>query len=249
VGLFSKKVAESEVWFSGIQAFAESGQEEAVISAQVQLTEKGRLAGKEPLSLLGPLGATRLLSMLRREDHYVIPFMTMVESVAQELEEIEGEPTDFSVRGCVVTDPEMLSMMVGASASAGGPWAGDSMRTAELNSSLPSTVERLNKRLPGPSERTTSLAVHEARNGAASVRFKFNMSASNALTTIGAWAATVDHLVTQRPREEMATPIEMGLKALYAIWTELGNPLGVSVADGTQMEALVADVTTSHIPD
>lgn len=69
MGLFSKKVAESEVWFSGIQAFAESGQKEAVISAQVQLTEKSGWPGKESLPLFGPLGATRLLSMLRREDH------------------------------------------------------------------------------------------------------------------------------------------------------------------------------------
>jgi hypothetical protein len=236
MGLFSKNVAEVEVAFAGIREYAESGEEERVISAQVEITEKSSLGGKDSLPFFGPLGATRLLSMLRREQHYVIPFMTLVESVAEELDDSAADLSDFSVRGSVVTDPEILSMMIGDSESGGGPWAGNAIRTAELNSTLPMLVQDL----PSRAERTTKLELHRTR-GRASVRFKFGLGSSNALTTMGAWAATVDHLVRLHPPEQMAIPVGRGLKALHMIWTNMEFPRGVSIAESTAIEQDVTE--------
>lgn len=245
MGLFSRKIAESRVWFSGIQEYADSGDEEFAISAQVEISEHGQIGGKEPLPMFGPLGAARLLSMLRRESHYVIPFMTLADAVATNLLDKELDLAEFSVRGSVLTDPELLAIMVGASSSSGGPGADDSMRTAELNGSLPIVAEQL----PDTSERSTTLELHEARNGMGSVRFKFPMGSSNALTTIGAWAATVDYLATQWPRQEMATPIGAGLRGLKLIWEKLGHPLDVSVRQGAEIEALISEAVASNTPD
>ena len=66
------------------------GDEEATISARVEVTQRDRLGGKEPLPMLGSLGATRLLSMLRREPDFVIPFMGLVRSACGGLRPTTG---------------------------------------------------------------------------------------------------------------------------------------------------------------
>jgi hypothetical protein len=83
MGVFSKKVAASEVEFAGILDYSESGDEEVTISARLEVSQRDRLGGKEPLPMLGSLGAARLLSMLRREPDFVVPFMGPVRSLAE----------------------------------------------------------------------------------------------------------------------------------------------------------------------
>ncbi|HET7121398.1 MAG TPA: hypothetical protein VFI17_09135 [Solirubrobacterales bacterium] len=245
MGIFSHKVAAAAVSFAGILDYAESGEEERTISARVEVEQRDRLGGKEPLPMFGPLGAARLLSMMRREPHYVIPFMGLVEAVAEALTDDDLDTSTFASRATVLTDPGLLAVGAEASLAAGGSWAEDGIRTAELNSSIPVVVASL----PGPVERTTTLQLHEARNGMGSVRFKFPTKSANALTTVGAWAATVDCLVRSGSREEIALPIGAGLNALTKIWESLGYPSGVSLSEGTEIEALLTDVTARHTPD
>jgi hypothetical protein len=233
MGLFTKVVAESDVAFSGIQEYADDESGEKVVAATAEVVQKRQLGGKEPLPMFGPLGAVRLLSMLRREQQYVIPFMVLVAGVADELEDEGFDPAGFSVRGCATTDREVLVA------------AGTDLPTIALNCSLPV----LQNRLPGPSERTTALELHEARNGMASVRYKFSAKASNALTTIGAWAATVDYLVPRSPKQEMALPVARGLRGLGMVWDNLGNPMGISISEGAEIEALLTDVVARNTPD
>ncbi len=245
MGLLTKKIARCEVAFGGIQEYADSDDPEVTISATVAVEQDRQIGGKEPLPMFGALGATRLLSMLRREPQYVVPFMTLVGAMVDDLlDDDAGDPTEFTARGCVVTDPELLAVMVGASSGLGG-FAGDSTNSAALNSSLPSLVEQL----PGPQDRTTTLELHEARNGMGSVRFKFPMKSANALSTIGAWTATVERLVTTHPREAMAVPVGQGLKALGILWERLEYPSGLSVAQGREMEEMLTDVVARNTPD
>ncbi len=244
MGLFSKNLATADVSFAGIQAYAESGDEDVSIVASVTVEQRGQLDGKESLPMLGSLGAVTLMSMLRREPQYVVPFMVLVSSMSEELMDGAGEVGDFSSRECVVTDPEMLSVMGGASSGFGG-FSGNSMVTAALNSSLP-VLEDV---LPGPVERTTQVILKQGRNGIGYVRFKFGMGSANALTTIGAWTASVDRLTRSASREQVATPIGAGLKALDAIWQDAGYPNGFTVSESAEVSYLVADVTASHTPD
>lgn len=236
MGIFTKKVAASNVSFAGIVSYANSGEEERPISAMVQVERQGQIGDKEPLPMLGVLGAARLLSMLRSEAHYVAPFMALVEAVAGELSGDDFDPPAFAVRDCVLTDPELLAMTV---------FDEGSLRDAALNSGIPIVVDDL----PGRVERTTSVQLHEGRNGTPSVKFKFPMRSANALTTIGAWTATIDYLVTGWPRDEMAAPIGAGLKGLLAIWEAAGYPPGFGIRDGMAIEALLTDVVATNTPD
>jgi hypothetical protein len=245
MGVFSKKVAASEVEFAGILDYAESGDEEVTISARVEVTQRDRLGGKEPLPMLGSLGAARLLSMLRREPDFVIPFMGLVRSLAEDLADDDLDLSQFRCRDAVLTDPDLLAISANAYSSLGGAWADDGIKSAALNTSIPVVVDDL----PGPVERTTTLQLHEARNGMGSVRFKFPMQSANALTTIGAWTATVDSLVSGGTREDMALPIAGGLGALCSLWDDMSNPMGVSIREGAEIEAVVTDVTARHTPD
>jgi hypothetical protein len=241
MGLFSKQVAGADVSFSGITEFANSGDDEFTISATATVEQGRQLGGKEPLPMLGSLGAVTLLSMLRREAHYVIPFMSLIESVSEGLLDEDVATEDFAIRDCVVTDPEMLNIMVGASEGLGG----DSMHTAAVNGSLPVLTDVL----PGEVERTTQVLLKEGRNGLGYVRFKFGMGSANALTTIGAWTATVDRLATSAPREEVAVPIANGLKVLRILWESMGYPNGFSVQESAEVGAAVTDTTARYTPD
>lgn len=236
MGIFTKKVAASNVSFAGIVDYANSGEEERPISAMVQVERHGLIGDKEPLPMLGALGAARLLSMLRREAHYVAPFMALVEAVAEELNSDDLDASAFAVRDCVLTDPELLAI------TAIGE---DSLGEAALNSGIPILVDDL----PGPIERTTSVQLHEGRNGMPSVKFRFPMRSANALTTIGAWTATVDYLVVGWPREGMAVPIGAGLKGLLAIWEASGRSADLGMRDGMAIEALLTDVVATNTPD
>lgn len=236
MGIFTKRVAASNVSFAGIVDYANSGEEERPISAMVQVERRGQIGDKEPLPLLGALGAARLLSMLRSEAHYVLPFMSLIETVAEELNDDGLDAPAFACRECVLTEPEILAMTV---------FDEDSLRTAALNSGIPVVVDDL----PGGVERTTSVQLHEGRNGMPSVKFRFPMRSANALTTIGAWTATVDYLVTGWPREEMAVPIGAGLKGLLAIWEASGYSTEVGMRDGMAIEALLTDVVATNTPD
>lgn len=244
MGLLSKNLASAEVSFAGIKAYADSGEEDVPIVASVTVEQHAQLGGKEPLPMLGALGAVTLLSMLRREPQYVVPFMVLITSMSEELMEGDGELGEFSSRECVVTDPEMLSIMVGASSGLGG-FSGDSMSTAALNSSLPVVSDVL----PGPVERTTQVILKRGRNGVGYVRFKFPMKSANALTTVGAWTAVVDQLARSAPREHVANPIGAGLKALNMMWENADYPNGFSVQDSAYVGVTVAEVVASHTPD
>lgn len=245
MGIFSRKVAVAAVSFAGILDYAESGEDEAAISARVEVEQRDRLSGKEPLPMFGPLGAARLLSMMRREPHYVIPFMALVGAIAEALTDDDLDHSTFASRETVLTDPGLLAVVADASMAAGGSGAEDGIRTAALNSGVPVLVDTL----PGPIERTTDLQLHEARNGMGSVRFKFPTKSANALTTVGAWTATVDCLVRDGSREEIALPIGAGLNALTKIWESMGYPSGVSISEGAEIEAMLTDVTARHTPD
>ena len=71
----------------------------------------------------------------------------------------------------------------------------------------------------------------------------------NALTTVGAWTATVDALVRAAPSEVMAVPIGAGLKALREAWDRLGSPRGLSLREAAEVEFLVTDHTARFTPD
>lgn len=245
MGLLTRKIAKCNVAFSGIQDYANSEDPDVTISATVAVEQRRQIGGKEPLPMFGALGATRLLSMLRREPQYVVAFMTLVDGMVDALMGDEGgNLAAFTARGCVVTDPALLAAMVGASSGLGG-FAGDATHSAELNISLPSLVGQL----PSAQERATALELHEARNGMGSVRFKFPMKSANALTTVGAWTATVEHLVTTHSREAMAVPIGQGLKALGILWERLEYPPGLSIAQGREVEAMLSEVVASNTPN
>jgi hypothetical protein len=236
MGLLTKKIAASNVSFAGIVDYANSGEEERPISATVKVERHGQIGDKEPLPILGALGAARLLSMLRREAHYVAPFMALVEAIAEELNRDDLDAPAFAVRDCVLTDPELLTITAIGEGSLG---------EAALNSGVPVLVDVLH----GPVERTTSVQLHEGRNGMPSIKFKFPMKSANALTTIGAWTATVDYLVTGWPREEMAAPIGAGLRGLLAIWEASGYSTELGIRDGMAIEALLTDVVATNTPD
>lgn len=240
VGLLAKKIARSTVTFAGLHEYADSGDDDIPIIAQVEVIENRPLGKNPSLPFLGPLGAARLLSLLRREPQFVVPFMDVVSSVSAELLNDDADLAEFSVRGSIITDPAALD--AGIALSAYGSEAGGLSR-AQLNSSVPVLVEQL----PGDAERSTTVDLVHQRNGTGSVRFKFGLGSSNALTTIGSWTATVDYLATRWPREQMATPIGEGLRVLGAAWDEVGNPPGVGVPELAELEALLTLVTAKHL--
>lgn len=136
MGPFARKLAESRVSFSGIREYAESGLEDRPIRANAVLTERRRFDGKIPLLYLGPLGAVRLLSMLRREPHYVFPFMALVEAAGRRLRTSEASH-QFRMRDCVETNPQELSEEIERARYGSDAQAEYAVRMAELNSSIP----------------------------------------------------------------------------------------------------------------
>lgn len=240
MGLLAKKIARSTVTFAGLREYAGSGDEDVPILAHVEVFEDRPLGENPPLPFLGPLGAARLLSLLRREPQFVVPFMDVVSSVSAELLNKDADPAEFAARGSIITDPAALKAGVALSAYGSGA---SGLTRAQLNSSVPVLVEQL----PGDAERSTTVGLVHERSGNSSVRFKFGLGSSNALTTIGAWTATVDYLVTRWPREQMAAPIGEGLRVLRTAWDELGNPPGVGGSQLAELEALLTPVTAKHL--
>lgn len=243
MGLFTtKKIARSTVTFAGLQEYADSGDEDIPILAHVDVSEDRPLGENPPLPFLGPLGAARLLSLLRREPQFVVPFMDLLSTVSAVLLIDDADPADFSVRGSIITDPAALN--AGIALSAYGP-GGNGLTKAQVNSSVPVLVEQL----PGDAERSTTVGLVQEHNGIGSVRFKFGLGSSNALTTIGSWTATVDYLVTRWPREQMAVPIGEGLRVLGSAWDELGNPPGIGVSELAELDSLLTLVTAKQFLD
>lgn len=76
------KVAKSQAWLRGLQAYAESGGEES-LTVQVELTEFKSRPASLPLLVTG--GAGRLFSTLRTESRYVEPVMTLVADICEGL--------------------------------------------------------------------------------------------------------------------------------------------------------------------
>jgi hypothetical protein len=241
MGLLTKKVAEATVSFGESPGRAFPGA--SGIPAEVRIERHRQLGGKEPLPMLGSLGAVRLLSMLRREERYVLPFMVLTASLSEHLMAEGMDPSVFAVRDCAPSD--IGDFKKKAAEVPGVPeWAPDWSVAAEVDRALPTLVHDLADK----PQLTVKLELHEGRNGIGFVKFKFGMSA-HPLATVAAWAAVVDQLVRNSTWEEMANPIGGGLKTLGMVWKELGAPNGLELTDAAGAEYHVTDYTARFTPD
>lgn len=193
--------------------------------------------------MLGSLGAVRLLSMLRREERYVLPFMVLTAAVSEHLMDESMDPSAFAVRNCAPSD--IGDFKARASKIPGIPeWAPDWSVATEVGRALPTLVHDLADK----PQSIVKLELQEGRNGIGFVKFKFGMSA-HPLASVAAWAAVVDQLVKNSSWKEMANPIGGGLKTLGLVWKDLGAPNGLGLADAARVEYNVTDYTARFTPD
>jgi hypothetical protein len=241
MGLFSKPLARSDVQFSGVEAYANSGDEDVAISAQVDLTQtEDTLGVADTAALMGALGAARLLSLLRREPQYVEDFMILIKALGMQLY-VEDDPASFSVRHLPMLQGGLFAPLIERLDAPNMSYTEHSPNAAAIGGSLPETVSSL----PDPAERSTSLLLMNSKHGP-TVEFKFKMGSANALTTIGAWAATVDECVRSRPKERGAVPLAWGLRGLTAIWDDLGQPPGVPVKLSMQIDQGITQIVLQY---
>lgn len=218
------KVAKSQAWLSGLQAYAESGGEES-LTAQVELTEFKFRPASLPLLVTG--GAGRLFSTLRTEPRYVEPFMTLVADIREGLGEVR-DLSEFRVKDHV-GDPAILAM------------GGDAL-LAEAE--VAGVVPVLEHQLQAASEASAAMTLR-IRRGGPSVMLTFHGGPKNPLVSIATWTATIDECARTQDGQEFVPPTLSGLRTLIELWEQAGNPQGYR--EGYKAEQLVATATIAGV--
>lgn len=211
------RVAKSQAWLSGLQAYVESGGEES-LTAQVELTEFKLRPAALPLLVTG--GAGRLFSTLRTEHRYVEPFMTLVAHVHEGLGEAQ-DLSEFRVRDHVGA-PTILAM-------------GEDSLLAEAE--VAGVVPVLEHQLQAASEASAAMTLR-IRRGGPSVMLTFHGGPKNPLVSIATWTATIDECARTQDAQEFVPPTLCGLRTLIDVWERAGNPQGYR--EGYKVEQLVA---------
>lgn len=238
MGLFTQDILGFNVEFYGVEAYTNSGSEESPIRAYVG-EERWREAvdlTRDPVALLPPLAASRLLSMMRREPRYVEPLMAAIGACSDAL--LEADPAGaaaFRVREVVETDTARLEESIALGLKGALPMA-------ELNGSLPLVVAGRED-----AERTTSVRLRAPRRGGiAWAEFKFGIRGSNPLTTAGSLFAVIEHVARTMDYPTITQPAAAGLRVLATLWHGCGSPIDVPVRmskafDGVISQTVVAD--------
>ena len=214
------KVAKSQAWLSGLQAYAESGGEES-LAAQVELTEFKLRPAALPLLVTG--GAGRLFSTLRTEPRYVEPFMALVGDIHEGLGEARTF-SEFRVRNHV-GDPTVLAM-------------GGDLFLAEAE--VAGVAPVLEHQLQAPVEASAAMTLR-IRSSGPSVMLTFHGGPKNPLISIATWAATLDECARTQEAQKFVPPTLSGLRTLIEVWEQVGNPQGYR--EGYNVEQLVAAET------
>ena len=223
--MFGKnKVAKSQAWLSGLQAYAESGGEES-LTAQVELTEFKVRPASLPLLVTG--GAGRLFSTLRTEPRYVEPFMALVANIHEGLGEAQ-DLSDFRVRDHA-GDPMVLAM------------GGDSLLA---DAEVAAVVPVLEHQLQAASEASAAMTLR-IRSSGPSVMLTFHGGPKNPLVSIATWTATIDECARTQEAEKFVPPTLSGLRTLIEVWEQAGNPQGYR--EGYDIEQLIAAETIAGV--
>ncbi len=218
------KIAKSQAWLNGLQAYAESGGEES-LTAQVELTEFKDRPASLPLLVTG--GAGRLFSTFRTEPRYVEPFMTLVADIREGLGEAR-DLSEFRVRDHV-GDPAILAM------------GGDALLP---EAEVAGIVPVLEHQLQAASEASAAMTLR-IRSSGPSVMLTFHGGPKNPLISIATWTATIDECARTQDAQEFVPPTLSGLQALTEVWERVGNPQGYR--EGYKVEQLVAAETIASV--
>lgn len=214
MALLTKRVLEASVDLYGVADYAASGAEHRPMSAVVQITRHDNDVGGmlDPLGLLVPLCASRLLSLSRREPSIVAPTMDVVRRAADAL----GERDEQSAQNFRVRD------------------------VAEEANAITLALPIVETVPPGSAERSTKLVLARRRSGGKLWgEFKMPAKSGNPVVTSSALFAALEYVARFGSYDRAVRPTAIGLAALVAAWTESGSPPGVSVAASAEMDTWI----------
>jgi hypothetical protein len=226
--------------FYGVQDYAESGSEDRPVRAWAGESRWIDDLQRDPLALLIPLAACRLLSLSRRAPQYVPPLMGAVLACGEELTSSdEALVQKFRVRKLVETDPSILADEIAVS-------GGAALSAAEFNSSLPLLVSEAEH---DSVERSTGIWLKQAKlGGGLWAEFQFRMDSSNPLVTAAALFAAIEYVARTQDYAEVTRPAAAGLLVLGQIWKGAGSPATLPVKLSKDLDSILTGVVMDDEP-